>query len=172
MSTPRVRPEFELVVPFSCDEVVVRVKAALRCDAEVRGLFARGRIELVPDPAVQHFWSPQLEADIEACPASALDAPESTHVRVRFAPHPHVWSFYVAVHALGALATLGAGIFGFSQYLAGGSPWALWALPASPVLAALVWALAFVGQGLSAEQMYALRRFLERALEDDRAAVP
>ena len=35
------------------------------------------------------------------------------------------------------------------------------------VLAALVWALAFVGQGLGSEQMYALRRFIDESLSHD-----
>jgi len=41
---------------------------------------------------------------------------------------------------------------------------AFWARLA-PVLAGLVWALAFVGQGLGAEQMYALRRFVDESLD-------
>jgi len=161
-----------MVAPFASEEVVARVKGALARDGvDVKGLFAKGRIELVPNPATRHFWSPQLTADIETREESADEktdekAGASTHIRVRFGPHPHVWTFYMAVHAVGALSTIGAAVFGLSQYLAGGSPWALWALPAAPILAALVWALAFVGQGLGAEQMYSLRRFLEEALEE------
>jgi hypothetical protein len=32
-------------------------------------------------------------------------------------------------------------------------------------MAALVWGLAFVGQNLGSEQMYALRRFLEKTVD-------
>ena len=83
----------------------------------------------------------------------------------RFGPHPHVWTLYVAVHGVGAITTLGAAIFGFSQHLSGQSPWALWALPAAPVLAGLVWALAFVGQSLGANQMVQLRHFVDAVAE-------
>ena len=71
----------------------------------------------------------------------------------------------MAMHAVGAITTLGAGLFGLSQHLAGDSPWALWILPAAPLMALLVWSLAFVGQSLGGEQMYALRRFIESATE-------
>jgi len=165
VTAPKVRPEIEWTIPLSEEQIIERLKAALaRGDQPIRGLFAQHRIELVPDPTIQHVWSPQLTADLE--PSASDEADASTRVHVRFGPHPHVWSLYLAVHATGAFATLGAAVFGYSQYLAGSAPTALWALPAAPVLAALVWAFAFVGQGLSAEQMYTLRRFMERALDD------
>lgn len=161
LRTPHLRPEFEFIFRGNADEVAARVRAMLREQPDrVGGLFAPGRIELVPARSEQHLWSPQLTADL-----TPLEEGGSTHIHVRFGPHPHVWSMYLAMHAIGAIGTLGAGVFGYSQYLVGQTPWALWALPAAPALAALVWALAFVGQSMSAEQMYELRRFLERALE-------
>ncbi len=121
-------------------------------------MLAERRIELLPHRSTRHFWSPQLTIDVE-------DGAEGVRLRGRFGPHPHVWTLYVAMHAIGAMGTLGAVVFGVSQYLVGQTPWALVALPASPILAALVWALGFVGQGLGAEQMYRLRRFLEECIE-------
>jgi hypothetical protein len=140
------------------DEVLARTKRALQARADIDGLVITGRIELVPDRESRHFWSPQLTVDVDVDGEGAL-------LRGRFGPHPHVWTLYMAIHALGAMSTIGAAMFGLSQYLVGQTPWALLALPAAPVLAALVWAMAFVGQGLSAEQMYALRRFVEESLD-------
>jgi hypothetical protein len=121
-------------------------------------VFVPDRVELVPHPSTTHFWSPQLMLQLE-------EREDGTHIQGRFGPHPPVWTMYVAIHAIGAFGTLGAGIFGLSQYLVGEPPWALWVLPLSPLLAALVWALAFVGQNLGAEQMYVLRRFLDDSLD-------
>jgi hypothetical protein len=154
---PRVRPRFVLPVPLSAEEVLSRTKSALAERGDIDGLVLTGRIELVPDRESRHFWSPQLTVDVEA-------EGEGSVLRGRFGPHPHVWTLYMCIHAIGAFATVGSAMFGISQYLVGQTPWALFALPAAPVLAALVWALAFVGQGLGAEQMYALRRFLEESL--------
>lgn len=164
MERPRLRPTFELSAELSAAQITQRLEANL---ARVRGsilvTFIRETIELEPDPSILHLWSPQLRLDM-------AESDGRTLVRGRFAPHAHVWSLYLAIHALGALGTVGAAMFGISQYLAGQSPWALWALPIAPVLAALVWAFAFVGQGLASEQMYLLRRFVEDALAEEGAS--
>ena len=163
----RTRPTFELRTKDSRDDTLHKIRCALAKEQMVQGLvLSTGRVELVPHPSKQNLWSPQLTVDIS-------DEEESTAVKARFGPHPHVWTLYVALHAIGAIGTLGTLIFGLSQHLAGETPWALWLLPIAPVLAALVWGLAFVGQWLGAEQMCALRRFLERAIcvcENDRTS--
>ncbi|MEZ4220300.1 MAG: hypothetical protein R3B13_05165 [Polyangiaceae bacterium] len=130
---------------------------------KIVGVFVPDRVELVPHPAKAHFWSPQLSLEFS-------EGDDGTLICARFGPHPPVWTLYMGIHAVGAFSTLGAAIFGMSQHMAGESPWALWALPVSPLLAALVWALAFIGQNLGAEQMYMLRKFLDESLDDD--AVP
>lgn len=153
----RARPRFELISPLAPEALREAVAQALARDREIEGLVVNSdRIELVPRPGAQRLWSPQLTCDVEAVGAGA-------RLRCRFGPHPHVWTMYLAMHGVGAMATLGAGIYGLSQHLAGQTPWALWALLAAPLMAAVVWALAFIGQNLGSEQMYALRRLLEDA---------
>lgn len=136
----------------------LRERVAAERDSIV-AVFVPDRVELVPHPSTAHFWSPQLTLELEEREGGTL-------IHGRFGPHPPVWTMYMGIHAIGAFGTLGAAIFGFSQYLAGESPWALWVLPLSPLLAGLVWALAFVGQNLGAEQMYVLRRFLDDSLNE------
>jgi hypothetical protein len=157
--SPKVRPTFELSAAVPPPEVVACIRAKL---PSVKGTIVaqllRPYIELVPHPSMLHSWSPQLRLDL-------TEKDGGTLISGRFAPHPHVWSLYLAIHTIGAFGTIGAAMFGYSQHLVGQTPWALWALPSAPVLAALVWTLAFVGQGLAAEQMYLLRRFVEESLE-------
>jgi hypothetical protein len=159
MAAPRVRPTFELSIALSTREAMARITSHLVHEkASVEPVMVRDKIvELVPHSSGVHLWSPQLRLEL-----SEVD--DHTDIHARFSPHPHVWTLYVMIHAVGAFGTLGAGVFGLSQHLAGQSPWALWALPIAPVLAALVWTLAFVGQALGAEQMYMLRRFVDEAL--------
>lgn len=156
---PRVRPTFELTVALSPREARARITSHLEsAKASVEPMMVRDEIiEPVPHASSAHLWSPQLRLELQQVDGR-------TDIHARFSPHPHVWTMYLAIHAFGAFGTLGAAVFGLSQHLAGQSPWALWALPISPVLAGLVWALAFVGQGFGAEQMYVLRRFVEEAL--------
>lgn len=158
-TSPRVRPTFELTVALPTREAMRRITSHLvHARSSVEPVMVRDQIvELVPHSSAVHLWSPQLRLEL-----SEVDG--RTDIHGRFSPHPHVWTLYMAIHAVGAFGTLGAGVFGLSQHLAGQSPWALWALPIAPVLAAMVWMLAFVGQGLGAEQMYVLRRFVEEAL--------
>lgn len=163
MARPRLRPTFEIAAELPAREIRERIKASAdEARSVVATLVDKTKIELFPDPEAVHLWSPQLTLVL-------TEEDGHTNIRARFSPHPNVWTFYVAIHALGAFGTLGAGMFGLSQHLAGERPWALYALPIAPVLAALVWALAFVGQGLGAEQMYTLRRFVEEALEEGEA---
>ncbi len=155
---PRVRPRFELRTQDSRDVTLQKIRDALAQEEAIQGLIlTSGKVELVPHPNKQNFWSPQLTIEIS-------DEEDGATLQARFGPHPHVWTLYVAIHAIGAITTLGTFIFGLSQHLAGQTPWALWLLPTAPILAALVWMLAFVGQGLGAEQMYSLRHFLEQAI--------
>ncbi|MFO0737317.1 MAG: hypothetical protein U0270_15615 [Labilithrix sp.] len=160
MARPRVRPTFELSVGLSAREVVGRITSHLSDAAgSIEPVMIRDQIvELVPHSSIVHLWSPQLRLELK-------EVDGHTDIHARFSPHPHVWTLYVAIHAVGAFGTVAAAVFGLSQHLAGQASWALWALPMAPVFAALVWALAFVGQGLGAEQMYALRRFVEEAVE-------
>jgi hypothetical protein len=154
----RARPRFELRSPYDPLELGRRVKAEIATDDTVEGLVLGDRIELLPRSSEQRLWSPQLTCDLAADDGGSI-------LSCRFGPHPDVWTMYLAMHAIGAAATLGAAIYGASQHLAGQTPWALWALPAAPLMAALVWGLAFVGQNLGSEQMYALRRFLEKTVD-------
>lgn len=156
---PRVRPRFELDTSLTPEAVLARVKEKLESDDSVEGLVLESRVELVSESSAKGLWSPQLAIDLTKTDGG-------TSLRGRFSPHPHVWGLYLAIHAIGAFGTIGAAMFGISQYMAGLSPTALWALPAAPVLAGFVWALAFVGQGLGAEEMYTLRRFVEEAIDD------
>ncbi len=161
VATPKVRPTFEIAVRLSAREVLERLEANReRVAGAIAVTFIDGSVELVPHASVVHTWSPQLTLRL-------VEDEGATLLRGRFAAHPHVWSLYLAVHALGAFGTIGAAVYGLSQYLTGESPWALWALPIAPVLALLVWAFAFVGQGLAFEQMHELRRFVEESLDAD-----
>lgn len=162
MGAPRLKPRFELATQLSAREIDERLRAHLEdVHDTLAATFIGTRVEIVPHHSTVRFWSPQLTLDIDEREEHA----GATRIRAKFGPHPHVWSMYLAIHAVGAFGTLGAAMFGISQHLAGESPWALWALPISPLLAGLVWAMAFVAQSLGAEQMYMLRKFVEKSIE-------
>lgn len=156
---PRPRPRFELSTAFSPSEAKERVERLLEENDDVSGMVMEGRIELTIPPPEQHLWSPQLTIDIEE------SADSGSTLRARFGPHPHVWTMYMAGFAILLTGAMVSAVFGFSQWVINHDPWAFWLTPVFGILAALVFGAAFVGQGLSSEQMYLLRSFLTHAIE-------
>ena len=57
-------------------------------------------------------------------------------------------------------------VYGWAQTLIGQPGTLMWAFPVSLALIAFVWGAAVIGQGLTADQMYVLRRVVDRALQD------
>lgn len=155
----RVRPRFELQSALSPEAIGARMKQRLdEPEHRVRGLVLTGRIELTVHPDDQHLWSPQLTVDVR-------ELEDGSRLSARFGPHAHVWTMYVALYAAVICFTLAGLVGGSAQLTLGRSPWAFWGAGIGALLAGMIWLLAFVGQGFGAEQMYALRAFLEKSTE-------
>lgn len=140
--------------------LLARVKAALQGHRAVKGMvLPPKRIELTVPDAERKLWSPQLTVDV-------MPGDQGSHIRARFGPEPHIWTFYVALHAVSVFGAFLCLTFGISQWVAGSTPWALYLTPLSAVLSGLVHGAAYVGQGLGSDQMYRVRAFLEEAIAD------
>jgi hypothetical protein len=105
------------------------------------------------------FWSPYLNLEVE-------DEPDGSAIRGRFSPHPNVWTMFMAVYILLALAALGGLSYGMVQYTLGQPPWSLWVAPVAAALFGFVYGATLIGQGLGAEQMYTMRSLIDRACVD------
>lgn len=161
---PRPRPRFEVDVPFAPDEVAARVRAALdQPEARLRGRVYRRVVQLEPCEDETHFWSPHLDVSLQ-------ENDGGTRLFGRFAPHPAVWTGFIATQAVIGFLGLCAGVYGASQWMLGRDPWALWLLALCVLAGAIVYLFAYVGQSLGQSQMYGLRAFLDRALEIDAGA--
>jgi len=167
---PQVRPRFERHVAVPVEECLRRIRDALEApEEELIGKVAMRHASIEVPPETKHFWSPQMEVDLEG------QEDETTVLYVRIGPSPPVFTGYIALQAVIFFCGLGTLIYAWSQHAAGESPWALWLFPVFVVLGALVFGGAFVGQGLGAEEMYTLRTFLDRILPDSgggQSAVP
>jgi len=157
-----MRPE--MVVPHSdplsvLHAIDARLKAGeLPCEGKV---FRRHATLWISENA-RHFWSPHLyvEARIPGEEHCEVDEPL---IHLRFAPHPQVWTFFMAVYALLGMVILGSLMFGFSQWWIGQSPWVLLIAPAAVALFCFVYGATFIGQGLGATQMIELRGVVDSA---------
>jgi hypothetical protein len=105
------------------------------------------------------FWSPYLNLEVE-------DEPDGSAIRGRFSPHPNVWTMFMGIYILLAIAALGGFSYGIVQLTLGQSPWAFWVDPASAALFGFVYGATLIGQGLGAEQMYVMRTLVDRACVD------
>ena len=166
MGRPRIRPRFRVAVGGEPETARRRLERAVRAGGGgVRGGRVGDRLELSIPREERHYWSPHLSVVIDEDGGVVV-------AEGRFGPHPHVWTMFLAIYAVVIFAGLAGAMYGLSQWVMGQSPWALWTVPASAVLWALVYLSAFYGQGLGREQMYRLRSFVEDALATEDPAPP
>ncbi|MGE0788308.1 MAG: hypothetical protein AB7S26_21725 [Sandaracinaceae bacterium] len=163
MDRPRMRPVF--VVPHDDPVAVLKVLGDLITEGhpECTGVMFRRHAVLRMKDDVRHFWSPYLY--VEAAVDEDDELIEGPCLRGRFAPHPHVWTMFMAIYGVLALVAVMGLVYGASQWTLGWTPWALAIAPAALALIGFVYGAAFIGQGLGAAQMYALRSFLDRAAQ-------
>lgn len=116
----------------------------------------------------QHFWSPHLYLQLRDPDDEEPDDPVlgRPHVHGRFAPHPHVWTMFMAIYGLILIGGIACAVWGFSVWSLGESPWILLGAPGAAALFAFVYGAAIIGQGLGAAQMYELRALVDRALQE------
>lgn len=89
-----------------------------------------------------------------------------TRIDGLFAPHPQIWTAFVAVQLLFGLLSIAAGILLISQVTLDGRVLeAVALLVAMLVGGGLAYGAAYIGQGIGSEQMYELRSFLDHALD-------
>jgi hypothetical protein len=157
----KLRPQFELTTHRASAEVLEHVSRHLGVrGCPLCGLVTPERIELHVPPARQHLWSPELRVEVQP-------TTEGSRLVGTYGPHPHVWTLYVGIYAGIVFAAFVASVFAFAQWTMGDDAFALYALPVLGMLAVLAHTVAYVGQGLGAEQMDELRAFLERVLDEE-----
>lgn len=160
-----MRPRFEIGLDVPAQRVLAQLGEQLRRkDAPVAGVVRSHAADLRMPVASIHVWSPCLQLDV----ITGEDGAE--HLRGRFAPHPSVWMMFMGVYGLLGLVGTLAVMFGVSQWLVGGRPWALLGAPAAVALGAFTYGASFIGQGLGASQMYTLRAFVDDAVDAAREA--
>jgi len=161
-SGPRLRPRFEIVTAWAPGDVTAAFADALaRTDIPVAGAIAGQHLQLGLPEEERTFWTPHLDLQVEPHEEGAI-------LRGRIGPHPHVWMMFMGLHLFVALCLVGGLMWGISQMVAGGSPWALWIVPGCLALHAFIAGAAFIGQGLGADQTYRLRTFLDETLSSMR----
>ena len=157
MERPRMRPLFKLSLPVPAARLMAEIGERVRAPrARFTATMLKRHVELTVHEDARHFWSPHLNLDVFDDASG-----QSSTLRGRYAPHPSIWTFLMAVYGVLAMVALGGTVYGWSQWNLGGTPWALGALPVAALGALLTWAAGAVGQKLAADQMEEMHIFLE-----------
>jgi uncharacterized integral membrane protein len=128
-------------------------------DAEFHGQ-VRGKFAFVRHHQEQRsLLSPHLNLELR-------ETSGETVLHGRFSPRPNVWTAFMALFFVLAMFGLAGLIYGVAQLTVGGPAWTMWSAPVSVALIAFVYGAAFIGQGLSADEMFELRSFVEGVVRD------
>ena len=160
MSTPRVRPRFQVEVASDPDALMEKVRKRLPNCPDCTGVSVGRHAELFVTDEVRRVWSPWLSVTVERCSDGSV-------LQGRFAPHPGIWTLYVFLAFGLGFALLVGTAWGYAQWAIERTPWALLSAPLVLLLGSGLYFASIVGQRLGAEQMDQLRAALEGLIADD-----
>ncbi len=156
----RMRPQFDLDVQGDGRAVLARIRKLL--DAPDAALFGQIRGDhafvRLPDER-RSILSPHLTLELR-------EGDSGTVLHGRFSPRPNVWTGFMALFFFLGMVGLGGLMWGFAQLMLDGPIWSMLLAPISLALIAFIYGAAFIGQGLSNDEMFELRSFVERAARE------
>jgi len=149
-----IRPRFRQLSKLPPQAIIQKLQQALeQPDAKVKGTIINQHIILRIPLAEQHYWSPQLDLEIEESTNGSL-------IKGLFGPNPSVWFMYIFFYSVLGFVSMMVMIMGFSQLNLGLSARILWVLPITGLLFLLAFSTAKAGQKLGEEEMQRLHGFL------------
>ena len=155
MISPRMRPRFEMDVPFSATEALSRLSEGLNVPGcQCTGILAGNHIHLSMNRKERRIWSPQLTLEVTGDDTGAT-------VHGHFGPRSDIWTFVMALYAISGFIALMGLLFAASQWMLGMPAWALWPVGGAILLGIIVYALALAGQILSQDQMRLLLGYVK-----------
>jgi hypothetical protein len=157
MSTPLIRPTFEIELDLDPDTVMEDLRLRMPQCPRCTGMSLGRHAELFVPEAERRVWSPWLSV-------TAREGDRGTVVRGRFAPHPSVWTLYLFLAFGLAFALLLGLTWGYAQWAMDTVPWALGSAPLILVLGMGLYGVSLIGQRLSASQMVQLRSALDELI--------
>ena len=157
-----IRPRFTLKSNASVDNICSRYKVILMTKNQVlSGKVRHGYISVFPSSDHMHYWSPHLSVTLE----QDEENPNQTVIRGLYGPTPAVWTMFVFIYAIIALATVIIFIIGFANMSIGESGRILWALPILIILLLSIYATSYYGQRKAHDQIEIIDDFFMTIFE-------
>ena len=161
-----MRPRFEIPLERADGTCFQRLEQLLAAeDAPYSGQVLREHAYIQLPREERSLLSPYLNLRI-------IEEENGAYLQGRFTPHPHVWTGFMAIYGILGLIALAGLMYGLAQMTVKEAPWGLWAVPFCLSLIAFVYGAAIIGQGLTNDEMYRMRAYIEclvRKKEFDRA---
>ncbi|MBK8974682.1 MAG: hypothetical protein IPM29_02040 [Planctomycetes bacterium] len=158
--TPRMRPTFELPLPMGGKPLLDRIEMHLQSGTcRYEGQVVRDHAVLRRPARERSLLSPYLALDV--CQQDGR-----TLLRGRFSPAPNVWTGFMAIYGLLGMIGLAGSMYGISELMLGRDSLAWLAGPISLALIAFVYGAAVIGQGLTSDEMYEMRTFVDGLIRD------
>ena len=153
-----MRPRFSLPCVSSKHHLLAALEEELGESDECTGQVFRD--SAVVCPVKQHTWSPHLHVTF-------IEEGEEVEAYGRFAPHPSIWTLFMATYFVLGLLGMAATLYGTSLLMMDKAHWLWWMLggPASVLAIAFIFGASLIGQGLGADEMHVLRRLVEKACD-------
>ncbi len=157
---PRMKPRFTIHLKDDDGLVMERLDKILHSErTPVTGKVLKNHAFVQLPEEKRSLLSPYLNLTLH-------EDQSQTTLDGRFSPHPHVWTGFMAIYgALGFIGMAGL-VYGWAQSLIGESAVVAWLAPISLGVGFFVYGAAVIGQGLTADEMYTLRKAVDRAVEN------
>ncbi|MCO6045219.1 hypothetical protein NG895_15005 [Aeoliella sp. ICT_H6.2] len=160
MTTLEMQPTFVLYTDEPLDPTLAKLRRAIR-SAEFGGHAesAGPCLDFKVPKQQQRLWSPHLSVHLTELEQGG------TELYCRFSPRPEIWTGVMVTYFAAVFVIFMAGIYAYVQWLLGGYPWALVAVPVAAAVVIALHLASLTGQQLSSDQMHELRTQLDRAME-------
>lgn len=163
---PSMRPTFEIALKGDGTTTMARIKARLeRGSARISGQVVGNHAYVQIPDGKQSLLSPHLNLELITREVGVV-------LRGRFSPRPNVWTGFMALYAFLSLTALGGLMLGWAQTTVDEYAWGFWLVPAALALIAFVYGAAVIGQGLTQDEMYVLRNFVDHMVAGNERIEP
>ena len=160
MSSIRIRPRFTIKADFSPEELIIKIESRLK--SEETNFYAESMltnfIVLKIRETDRKIWTPQLALSIDKFENGCT-------IRGLFGPRPTLWSMFIFFYTGIGVAILFSGLYGLARVSLKLEASILWLIPALLGLALFLYLLAQAGQKFSAQQMFEIHHFFEKAID-------
>lgn len=165
MFASRLRPTFSHPIQTDSDSVFAALRSGFEAKPdEVQGQYRKLQAMVSIVKQKRHFWSPWLHLEIRNSEPIAT-------VFGRFSPHPSIWTGFMFSYLALAVVAFFASILGSAQCLLSYYPWGFFLIPASGVLALVLWFASQAGQKLAWAEMEFMHQVVLDCLEIEHATL-